>query len=646
MNYREFHLDYRPDIDGLRAIAVILVLGFHFFPNIFGAGFIGVDIFFVISGFLITKILTRNISIANFSIIDFYRRRIRRLFPALLTVLIACMVFGWIALTAEEYQALGKHSFAGVGFFSNLLLWSESSYFDVAADKKILLHLWSLGIEEQFYIVWPFMLYILCRLRVNLPVAILLVLLCSFSFNLVTAAKNELVELFFSPLTRVWELLIGAFVSILNVRSKKKPSEEAMLSARGFVFKHKYQSWCGLLLIILSLLLIDKDLKYPGVWAIFPTIGAALLISSSPSSWVNKTLLSNRALVWIGLISYPLYLWHWPLFAFANTIQGEQLGVSLKLLLIVSSVLLAWLTFLYIEKPIRSSRQKKVISWMVVLALLVGAFGIWVYKNNGISTRNAANPYAQLQGGIGREAYLDYIVKNFAACANTKLKESSSNDQKYGYRCFQSIPGKNITTLIVGDSHAEHILPGLARQFTGVNIGSFVQPGMPVQSDVLFTEAYELVKNDPGIKTVILSAFWMEKIPDGSAQTKEALISTLKMLVAANKRVLIMDDVPNFLFDPSRCKYQRIFRFDETQCNIAFDVHVKNKEVYSDVIKAALAAVPEVHYIDLDNVFCSVGKCSMEDGDHLLYRDMHHLNIDGSLYLGEKLHSDITTHIQ
>lgn len=632
-------VNYRPDIDGLRALAVTSVIGFHFFPELFHSGFVGVDIFFIISGFLITQIIANNIAGPKFGIIDFYRRRIRRIFPALLTVIIASVVFGWFTLTSEEYAALGKHALAGVGFFSNFLLWSESSYFDVAAENKIFLHLWSLGIEEQFYILWPLLLYIFFKIRVNPIFATVVILLGSFFCNIAIAEKNELTELFYSPLTRAWELLIGSVVALIVLNREPNRS---IGSNDLYVAKNNYLSCFGLLLIIGSLFLIDKEFRYPGVWAVFPTIATALLIYSSPDAWINKVLLSNRTLVWIGLISYPLYLWHWPLLAFANIIQGKELNIFAKFLMIVASIFIAWITYLYIEKPIRFSRNKNVITILVGCAVLVGLLGGWIYKSDGVLSRSAANPISQLEGDIGREAYLDYIVKTLPVCADKKLKELSSNDQKYGYRCFQSVPNEKISVLIVGDSHAEHLLPGLAMQFKTLNIGSYVQPGMPVQSHALFRDAYELVKNDPEIKAVILSAFWMDKIPDANEQTKEALISTLKMLVSANKRVVIMDDVPNFLFDPSRCKYQRIFRFDKTQCNIAFDVHEKNKEVYSGVIKAALTVVPEVHYIDLDNVFCGFGKCSMEDGGFVLYRDMHHLNIDGSLYVGEKIKSDLS----
>ncbi len=199
--------EYRPDIDGLRAIAVILVIGYHAFPNLVKGGFIGVDIFFVISGYLISTILFTNLWNNKFSLSDFYFRRIRRIFPALIVVMGACLAFGWFALLAGEYKQLGKHIAGGAGFVSNFLLWNESGYFDNTGDTKPLLHLWSLGIEEQFYILWPILLLLASQRGVNFLVIASTVAGISFSLNLIS---QDGVAGFYSPQTRFWELLVGS----------------------------------------------------------------------------------------------------------------------------------------------------------------------------------------------------------------------------------------------------------------------------------------------------------------------------------------------------------------------------------------------------------------------------------------------------
>ena len=210
------HPAYRPDIDGMRAVAVLSVVVYHAFPILVPSGFIGVDMFFVISGFLITLILINNANSGSLSILDFYSRRIKRIIPALLVVFISCLTLGWFALLADEFQQLGAHVVAGIGFVSNLVLWSEDGYFDNASETKTLLHLWSLGIEEQFYIAWPLIVGFFCRRKLNLLGCILLLLVASFSYN-IYLINIDATATFYSPLTRVWELLAGSLLAFVTI---------------------------------------------------------------------------------------------------------------------------------------------------------------------------------------------------------------------------------------------------------------------------------------------------------------------------------------------------------------------------------------------------------------------------------------------
>ncbi len=203
---------YRRDIDGLRAIAILSVLCFHVFPDLFPGGFIGVDVFFVISGFLISGIIIGNLEKGSFSLVGFYSRRIRRIFPALAVVLVACWAFGWFVLLTDEYKQLGKHIAGGAGFISNILFWRESGYFDSAADRKPLLHLWSLGIEEQFYIIWPLLMSLAFRRKLKLVSMMLLLAVISFLVN-IGGIRGNAAGLFYSPVTRFWELLIGCILA-------------------------------------------------------------------------------------------------------------------------------------------------------------------------------------------------------------------------------------------------------------------------------------------------------------------------------------------------------------------------------------------------------------------------------------------------
>ena len=274
------HPKYRPDIDGLRAIAVLSVVGFHAF-GITG-GFAGVDIFFVISGFLISTIIFENLQRNSFNFLEFYQRRIRRIFPSLLLVLISCLVFGWFTLFADEYAQLGKHVASGAGFISNLVLWSESGYFDGAAESKPLLHLWSLGIEEQFYFFWPIFAFLLWRLRAHFVWVTLALIVLSFGANIWFIGVDG-VATFYSPLTRFWELLAGGCVAYaclfsanFSLQAKKNSN---LLSLIGFCF------------IFGSIAFLTKHLSFPGWWALFPVIGAVLMLVSGSDAWIAKKVL-------------------------------------------------------------------------------------------------------------------------------------------------------------------------------------------------------------------------------------------------------------------------------------------------------------------------------------------------------------------
>ena len=359
------HVKYRPDIDGLRAVAVLAVVGFHAFPNWVSGGFVGVDIFFVISGFLISTIIFEGLDTGRFSFLEFYSRRVKRIFPALLLVLVACLSFGWALLLADEYAQLGKHVAGGAGFVSNLVLWNESGYFDGGSDKKPLLHLWSLGIEEQFYIVWPLLLWAFWKRRVGVLTVTLLIFLASFGLNIAGIAHDP-VATFYSPLTRFWELLCGSLLAWLSLKqnairltgpSATFPGLRAIAAFLALEGKRSplrnALSIGGALLIAVVFLLVTKEKAFPGWWALPPTLGAALLIAAGPEGWVNRVLLARRTMVFFGLISFPLYLWHWPLLSFVRIVVSEAAPRAIRVAAVLLAIALAWVTYKLIEKPLR-----------------------------------------------------------------------------------------------------------------------------------------------------------------------------------------------------------------------------------------------------------------------------------------------------
>src|SRR6202158_3967655 len=322
---------YRPDIDGLRAIAVMLVVNFHAFPEAMPGGFIGVDIFFVISGFLITGIIVRELDQQRFSLLAFYNRRIRRIFPALIVVLGATLVLGWLWMLPAAYAQLSADVFASAAFFSNIVLLLQSGYFDIESARKPLLHLWSLGIEEQFYLFWPLILMLVARLRLSILVAASVIGIGSFVLNAALIGSNPIAT-FYLPFARAWELLAGAALAC----SWNEVSQTfAASNRRGSI---------GLVVIAAVARVLDTKSAVPGWWAVFPVAGAALLLSA-PAAWFCRTLLASRPLVWIGLIGYPLYLWHWPLLVFFGIIKFGPLTLVECELILGLRALLGWLTY-------------------------------------------------------------------------------------------------------------------------------------------------------------------------------------------------------------------------------------------------------------------------------------------------------------
>jgi peptidoglycan/LPS O-acetylase OafA/YrhL len=372
---------YRSDIDGLRAFAVVSVVLFHAFPNQVRGGFVGVDIFFVISGFLISSILFTEMSEGRFSFAIFYGRRIRRIFPALAVCLAAVLAYGFVALMPHELAELGKHVFFGAGFFSNMVLWSESGYFDSAATAKPLLHLWSLGIEEQFYVVWPALLWIAFRIKARIGRLLAGLFLASFAINIVLSITN-IADDFYLPVSRFWELLAGA----------------GLAWQRGIVLKTKVRSLislAGLAAVLTSAALFTPDMRFPGWLALVPVAGAVALLLAGPEAPVNRTVLSNRAVVFVGLISYPFYLWHWPLISFAYVIRmGRAPTLLMATALVVASFLLAWATYRFIERPVRFGVQHRHLRTQIVAACVaaLGACGLAVWTENGFPERFSTRP--------------------------------------------------------------------------------------------------------------------------------------------------------------------------------------------------------------------------------------------------------------
>ncbi len=531
---------YRADVDGLRAVAVLAVLMFHGFPGAARGGFAGVDVFFVISGFLISGIILEGLSSDRFSFADFYWRRMRRIFPALIVVLSACLALGWLALLPDEFAALGKHVAAGAAFVSNLALWREAGYFDTAAELKPLLHLWSLGVEEQYYIGWPLLLF-LFRNRPRAMLAMMVgISAVSFAANLWLTPEHPSAA-FYLPVTRFWELGAG---SLLAYFARYTGLPNSLSNAKATV---------GVVLLALGFVLLDSDRGFPGWWALLPVLGTVLLVSAGPLAWINRAILAHPALVFVGLISYPLYLWHWPLLTYARIVDEGEPAVVVRVALLAASGVLAWLTYELVEKRIRGAKGRLVprIAVPGLAAAMTALAGVGVLvMTSRLEPRSASVP---LVSEISR-ATADW--------------EDSGDEQLVG--------DSSHAVLFFGDSHMQHYWPrihkimsehtGPVRTVLFKTIGGCAPvPGVERRGlrCSAFVDEGLRVAREPQVDTVVIAASWVGfvnrddyyKVGDPEArplklltpQTEwvlDGLESALRDITMRGKRVVIVLSSP------------------------------------------------------------------------------------------------------
>lgn len=611
---------YRPDIDGLRAVAVLAVVAFHAAPGRLPGGFIGVDIFFVISGYLISSILLNSLNKGSFSIVEFYKRRVRRIFPALFVVLLASAIAGWFFLLPSEYQQLGKHIAAGTAFVSNFALWNESGYFDISAMFKPLLHLWSLGIEEQFYIFWPIMLWFAYRRKWPMPSSIAIIAVASFALN-IYMTKSDAASAFYLPLPRFWELLVGALLACTPQISKIAGTAKVSNLSSAF----------GMAFILAGFFLISEMSAFPGWWAALPVAGSAMLIAAGPNALLNKWLLSNRAMVWIGLISYPLYLWHWPILSFLRILEGQEIMQYKRVIAVLVAFILAWLTYWLIEKPVRkSANSKSIVMVLLLLMASVGIFGVTAYSTGGFKNMASAMPKVANAGDIGQAEFFAYIKDGFYPCTPKAIWNEVAPELG-GVRCYQSKPSDLKTLAIIGDSHAEHLFIGVAESLPLDNVVFYPTGDMPFTSNKQLDKTFNYVLNEPSINAVMLNAIWARKVELSKfSDWKRDLNETVDRLTSAGKTVYLIDDVPDFSFQPSRCKFIGRLGID----NKCRDEDTQDYDIYRPVFDEIAMRNNKVRVIHTYESFCREGYCEMAENGNLLFRDDHHLNINGSKKIG------------
>jgi peptidoglycan/LPS O-acetylase OafA/YrhL len=647
--YPESPISYRRDIDGLRGIAVLLVVIFHADARRLPGGFIGVDIFFVISGFLISNIIFKGLEEGKFSFADFYARRVRRIFPALVLVLLAVWILGWFTLTAVEYRQMGQH-LEGGGFISNILLWRESGYFDRAAQFKPLLHLWSLGIEEQYYFLWPLTAFTLWKTRFRFW-GLLLLFLVSFGLNLGMVATHPAAT-FYQPQTRFWELLLGGMAAYIHTYKKDQFDDvlrRALFldsSAKSIFSLQNIKSSFGFLLIVIGFTLINQTAAFPGAWALLPTIGAFLIISAGPAARINKWILSSPILVFVGLISYPLYLWHWPLLSYLWVTGISEPLPQAEFAAVAAAFLLAWLTYRFVEKPFRKrtsiAEQTMGITVLVSAMVIICSLGAITAHTKGIPFRFAGN--------IRMLATYEDNVHTSGWREDKCYLDPDHDFRSFDSVCTDSAPSAGPLVFLWGDSHAADLYPGIhdlqqkyrfrLAQYTASGcppVLHYSQPGRrycTVINDWVFSRVKELHPD-----MVILGAQTWPYLGLEITQTIRALNAAgLGQIVIVGPTPQWQDQLPKFLF-----KYAKVGFYHKIPDRLSegFD----RSFFEADRVLKNQAVLNHAIYISPINLLCDSSSCrtliSQGGKTDLVAFDEHHLTLVGSQYVANALLSPL-----
>lgn len=558
---------YRPEIDGLRAIAVMAVVLYHAGFGLTG-GFVGVDIFFVISGFLITSLILKDLDAGTFTLAGFWERRIRRIVPALAFLVLATLMAGWILLLPGDYAALGQSAFYQGLFVANIYFWRNSGYFAGEAEEKPLLHTWSLAVEEQFYMVFPLLmvgLVAIPRFRQRGPLLAIFGLIIGLSLGVsIWGVANWPVASFFLLPTRAWELLLGAAVALFPAPAfvGGRVFAGRLSLANGF---REVLSGAALVGIVLPFWLYTAATPFPGLAALPPCLAAGLFIWATgyrhPEARVPLAAraLSLRPIVFVGLISYSLYLWHWPLFAFSKYLSIDPLSAGYRCFLVVAGLVLATLSWRFIETPFRTRRhcnsRRSTFAMGAVATGLMVAGGLAIQFSYVLPQQISPEALAYAEGQTDRAFIHELEIRDIVAGRLTQIGAST--------------PEAPVEWLVWGDSHAMAVTPafhryllerGLAGQaathsWTAPLLGYFkgTQFGMGLDSLEFNQAVLEHVKR-MAIKNVVLVGVWRgyeKEVVDhpASGEFEASLVATVEAIRAAGARPWIMLEIPPQEFD-------------------------------------------------------------------------------------------------
>jgi len=643
-------ISYRPDIDALRGVAVLLVVIFHAFPEVIPGGFIGVDVFFVISGYLITSIILKSFNKGDFSIKEFYSKRIRRLFPALIVVLFTTIVLGWLVLFPDEFKQIGDHIAHSAIYVLNYVLIGEAGYFDVDTQYKPLMHLWTLAVEEQYYIFWPLFLILSLRQKIiKLNHLVLFILTLSFAAN-VYYINNYPEAVFFNTLTRVWQLALGSLLAV--VLFKKEIRENKKIAG------------IGLMLIIFSALLVTEDSIYPGWLAIFPTIGAMFVILG------NTRFYQWGGMLKLGLISYPLYLWHWVVISFLTIYIGGTPSFALMTGAIALSLLLAWITNQYIE-PVRYAKHKLTTKSLFIALILVGLMGLYVKDQDGMADREHLSYLEKFNIEFTRTPQADKLCDQV-------VKSKIEGDRQFDYCRADNIESKRYIA-IIGDSHAHVAYPGISKVAKDNDYGSILLANSSCPTLIGFewgrnekeiatckrkiSQIMRVINSSDKIDRVVVATrgpvyihgevkgeFSNESVSESllqkrnDRQTYENYKKGLKETLSELSQLKHINSVFYFLENPELDflpKEVVIRPFDSLglssqNSTMSKELYLKRMSNYRSSVNQAAKGL-DVTVIDPIGYICDQDRCYSYKNNNFLYADDDHFSVFGSNYVAERM---------
>jgi peptidoglycan/LPS O-acetylase OafA/YrhL len=627
-------MKYRSEIDGLRAVAVIPVILFHAGFEFVSGGFVGVDVFFVISGYLITSILLNDLTSGSFSLLAFYERRARRILPALFFVCFCCMPFAFVWMLPSQLEDFSKSLVAVVLFVSNVLFWREEGYFSAAAELKPLLHTWSLAVEEQFYLLFPVFLFLLWRFGLRLISSIIAIFaVLSLSLSEYASIHHPSANFYLAP-SRAWELLIGAICAFI-LHDKKQWSSN-------------FLSALGLVMILVSVFLFDDETPFPSLYTLVPVLGAALIVLFARQGTWTAQLLSLRLPVFIGLISYSAYLWHQPLFAFARLRNLSEPGPALMAGLVVGTFLLAFLTWRFVERPFRTKGSRLAFSRRTILSGSLGISCLIIII--GLSGEAADGLGWRSNGEVTFRELEERVAINHGLNSHCEEKFNASPN------CYTSVLPE---ILLWGDSFAMHLSQGILASGENLAIQQHTKSGCSPVLGIATMRTDQGADWAPGcldfnrqvmawlernetVKIVILASPFSQLLdariltetgeviasPTIDTVAKENF-STVDAIRRTGARVVIVSPTPFSGYDTGQCLMRSVFfKADESSCDFVLGA----KTQVDDLLREVESNVA-VYWLQDD--ICTNGLCDVMQEGIFIFRDEGHLSKEGSSFLGQ-----------